>query len=47
MMAAGLGVAGAHVGKSSVNQFISSWSASQDVLGLAEIDIKLGDIPKG
>merc|ERR1712029_1163899 len=30
-----------------VNQFISSWSASQDVLALAKIEIKLGDIPEG
>merc|ERR1711915_581925 len=47
MMAAGLGVAGAYGGKSIVNQFISSWSASQDVLALAKIEIKLGDIPEG
>merc|ERR1711915_356348 len=47
MMAAGLGVAGAYGGKSIVNQFILSWSASQDVLALAKIEIKLGDIPEG
>merc|ERR1711973_873164 len=47
MMAASLGVAGAYGGKSIVNQFISSWSASQDVLALAKIEIKLGDIPEG
>ena len=30
-----------------VNQFISSWSASQDVLAMAKIEIKLADIPEG
>ena len=47
VMAGGLGVAGAYGGKSLVNQFISSWSASQDVLAMAKIEIKLGDIPEG
>merc|ERR1711936_1559720 len=37
----------AYGGKSLVNQFISSWSASQDVLALAKIEIKLADIPEG
>ena len=37
----------AYGGKSLVNQFISSWSASQDVLALAKIEIKLGDITEG
>merc|ERR1711862_877566 len=41
------GLAGAYGGKSLVNQFLSSWSASQDVLALAKIEIKLGDIPEG
>merc|ERR1719429_349379 len=47
VMAGGLGGAGAYGGKSLVNQFISSWSASQDVLAMAKIEIKLGDIPEG
>merc|ERR1712131_384976 len=47
MMAASLGVAGAYGGKSIVNQFISSWSASQDVLALAKIEVNLSDIPEG
>merc|ERR1711862_323832 len=47
LMAGGMGLAGAYGGKSLVNQFLSSWSASQDVLALAKIEIKLGDIPEG
>ena len=47
MMAGGLGLSAAYGGKSLVNQFISSWSASQDVLAMAKIEIKLGDIPEG
>jgi len=47
LMAGGLGLSAAYGGKSLVNQFISSWSASQDVLALAKIEIKLGDIPEG
>jgi len=46
-MAGGLGVLGAYSAKSVVNQFVSSWSASQDVLALAKIEIKLADIPEG
>jgi len=47
VMAGGLGVGGAYGAKSLVNIFISSWSASQDVLALAKIEIKLADIPEG
>jgi len=47
LIAGGLGMSAAYGGKSLVNQFISSWSASQDVLALAKIEIKLGDIPEG
>jgi len=47
LMAGGLGLSAAYGGKSLVNQFISSWSASQDVLAMAKIEIKLGDIPEG
>jgi len=42
-----LGVLGAYSAKTVVNQFVSTWSASQDVLALAQIEIKLGDIPEG
>jgi len=47
VMAGGFGLGGAYGAKSLVNQFISSWSASQDVLALAKIEIKLADIPEG
>jgi len=47
VMAGGLGVLGAYSAKSLVNTFVSSWSASQDVLALAKIEVKLADIPEG
>jgi ubiquinol-cytochrome c reductase iron-sulfur subunit len=47
VLAGGLGVLGAYSAKSVVNQFVTSWSASQDVLALATIEIKLADIPEG
>ena len=47
LVAGGMGMSFAYGGKSLVNQFLSSWSASQDVLALAKIEIKLGDIPEG
>jgi len=47
VMAGGLGIGGAYGAKSLVNQFIATWSASQDVLALAKIEIKLADIPEG
>lgn len=47
IMTGGLCLTGAYAAKSVVNQFISSWSASQDVLALAKIEVKLGDIPEG
>jgi len=47
VMAGTLGVSGAYSAKALVNQFVSSWSASQDVLALAQIEIKLADIPEG
>lgn len=37
----------AYAAKSVVHQFISSMSASADVLALAKIEIKLSDIPEG
>ena len=47
MMAGTFALCSAYGGKSLVNQFISSWSASQDVLAMAKIEVKLGDIPEG
>jgi len=47
VMAGTLGVSGAYSAKALVNQFVSSWSASQDVLAMAKIEIKLADIPEG
>ncbi|XP_060109720.1 cytochrome b-c1 complex subunit Rieske, mitochondrial [Heteronotia binoei] len=40
-------VATAYVAKNAVTQFISSMSASADVLALSKIEIKLSDIPEG
>lgn len=37
----------AYAAKSVVSQFISSMSATADVLALAKIEVKLGDIPEG
>lgn len=46
-MVPGGAVAGAYAAKAVVAQFLSSMSASADVLALAKIEIKLGDIPEG
>lgn len=40
-------MAAAYGAKSVVTHFISSMSASADVLALAKIEIKLADIPEG
>ncbi|XP_009995789.1 PREDICTED: cytochrome b-c1 complex subunit Rieske, mitochondrial [Chaetura pelagica] len=40
-------VATAYAAKNAVTQFISSLSASADVLALSKIEIKLSDIPEG
>lgn len=40
-------VGAAYASKALVTQFISSMSASADVLALAKIEIKLSDIPEG
>ncbi|OWR49045.1 cytochrome b-c1 complex subunit Rieske, mitochondrial-like [Danaus plexippus] len=40
-------VASAYAAKSVVTQFVSSMAAAADVLALAKIEIKLGDIPEG
>ncbi|XP_062845740.1 cytochrome b-c1 complex subunit Rieske, mitochondrial [Trichomycterus rosablanca] len=40
-------VMGVYAAKTAVTQFISSMSASADVLALSKIEIKLSDIPEG
>ncbi|KAG0711624.1 Cytochrome b-c1 complex subunit Rieske, mitochondrial [Chionoecetes opilio] len=40
-------VTGLYTAKSVVTQFVSSMSASADVLALAKIEVKLDDIPEG
>ncbi|XP_068170547.1 cytochrome b-c1 complex subunit Rieske, mitochondrial [Antennarius striatus] len=40
-------VIGVYTAKTVVTQFVSSMSASADVLALSKIEIKLGDIPEG
>ncbi|XP_068058692.1 cytochrome b-c1 complex subunit Rieske, mitochondrial [Anomalospiza imberbis] len=47
LMTAATGVTTAYVAKNVVTQFISSLSASADVLALSKIEIKLSDIPEG
>merc|ERR1711931_241344 len=40
-------VVGVYAAKTVVTQFITSMSASADVLALSKIEVKLGDIPEG
>ncbi|NJI29761.1 ubiquinol-cytochrome c reductase iron-sulfur subunit [Aeromonas veronii] len=47
MLVGGAAVSTAYVAKSLVSTFISSMSASADVLAMSKIEIKLGDIPEG
>ncbi|XP_050704065.1 cytochrome b-c1 complex subunit Rieske, mitochondrial-like [Eriocheir sinensis] len=47
MLVGGGTVAGLYTAKTVVTQFVSSMSASADVLALAKIEIKLGEIPEG
>ncbi|XP_008299357.1 cytochrome b-c1 complex subunit Rieske, mitochondrial [Stegastes partitus] len=47
MMTAGTLVVSIYAAKTVVHQFVSSMSASADVLALSKIEIKLGDIPEG
>lgn len=47
LMSAAFGVSSAYAAKSVVTYFVSSMSASADVLALAKIEIKLADIPEG
>lgn len=37
----------AYAAKNAVSQFVSSMSASADVLAMSKIEIKLSDIPEG
>ena len=46
-MSGAVGVVGAYSATSFVNSFIMSLSASRDVLAMAKIEVKLGDIPEG
>ncbi|KAJ8922338.1 hypothetical protein NQ315_004281 [Exocentrus adspersus] len=47
LIASAFGVGSAYSAKAVVSQFVSSMSASADVLALAKIEIKLADIPEG
>lgn len=47
LMVAGMGVTGLHAGKNVVIDFVSSMSASADVLALAKIEVDLSTIPEG
>ncbi|XP_045582200.2 cytochrome b-c1 complex subunit Rieske, mitochondrial [Procambarus clarkii] len=47
MIVGGSTVAGMYCAKTVVTQFVSSMSASADVLALAKIEVKLDDIPEG
>lgn len=47
LLVGGAAVASAYSAKALVHQFISSMSASADVLALAKIEIKLAEIPEG
>lgn len=47
LMSAALAVSTAYGAKSVVTYFVSSMSASADVLALAKVEIKLADIPEG
>ncbi|KAI4903300.1 hypothetical protein NFI96_031850 [Prochilodus magdalenae] len=47
LVTASTAVMGVYAAKTVVTQFVSSMSASADVLALSKIEIKLGDIPEG
>jgi len=47
MMVGGMGVLGAHAGKSFVVDFLSTMSASADVLAVAQTEVDLTTIPQG
>ena len=47
MVVAGMGVTGVHVGKNILIDFLSTMSASADVLAMAKIEVDLESIPEG
>jgi len=47
MVVAGMGITGVHVGKNMLVDFLSTMSASADVLALAKIEVDLDNIPEG
>ena len=47
LMVAGMGITGVQIGKNVVVDFISTMSASADVLALAKIEVDLTTIPEG
>lgn len=47
LLSVGGSVTGIYAAKTVVHEFVSSMSASADVLALAKIEVKLGDIPEG
>ena len=47
LMVAGMGVTGMHAGKNVVLDFLSTMSASADVLAMAKIEVDLTTIPEG
>jgi len=47
LMVAGLGVTGAHAGKNIALDFLSTMSASADVLAVAKVEVDLSVIPPG
>lgn len=47
LMVAGMGITGVHIGKNVVVDFLSTMSASADVLALAKIEVDLTTIPEG
>ncbi|XP_067105575.1 cytochrome b-c1 complex subunit Rieske, mitochondrial [Osmerus mordax] len=47
MVTGAFSIVGVYAAKTVVTQFVSSMSASADVLALSKIEVKLGDIPEG
>jgi ubiquinol-cytochrome c reductase iron-sulfur subunit len=47
LLTSALAMSGAYAGKSIATEFVTSMSASADVMALAKIEIKLSDVPEG
>jgi ubiquinol-cytochrome c reductase iron-sulfur subunit len=47
MVVAGMGITGVHVGKNMLVDFLSTMSATADVLAMAKIEVDLESIPEG